>query len=94
MDDKVATDFMTICERTGVWAALSERSFEVGERSEVGDLEGTILPLYVRTKSAYNTQENEQYVPKDRFVCLIQYLCNTLAIPLPLRYHYGGITKG
>ena len=27
MDDKVATDFMTICERTGVWAALSERSY-------------------------------------------------------------------
>ena len=27
VDDKVATDFMTICERTGVWAALSERSY-------------------------------------------------------------------
>ena len=27
MDDKVATDFMTIRERTGVWAALSERSY-------------------------------------------------------------------
>ena len=23
----MATDFMTICERTGVWAALSERSY-------------------------------------------------------------------
>ena len=52
---------MTICERTGVWAALSERSYEVGERSEVGALEGTILPLYVRTKYAYNTQAKRAF---------------------------------
>ena len=31
--------FANNCERTGVWAALSERSYEVGERSEVGALE-------------------------------------------------------
>jgi len=31
-----------------VWAAYSDRTFEVGERSEVGVLEGTTLSLYVR----------------------------------------------
>ena len=33
VDDKVATDFMTICERTGVWAALSVKECD-GTHSE------------------------------------------------------------
>ena len=35
----VSTDFLKKCERSVVCAAFCERTFEVGERSEVGALE-------------------------------------------------------
>ena len=35
-----------------IWAALSDCNFEVGERSEVGDLEGTTMSFNARTQSA------------------------------------------
>ena len=69
----MATDFMTICERTGVWAALSERSYGgIGFDSD-GILSGLIkAKADVRsTTKNVNVQENEQYVPKDRLVCHI-----------------------
>ncbi len=40
-NDKALAAFVNIFERPVIWAAFHERSFEVGERSEVGALEGT-----------------------------------------------------
>ena len=41
LNDKALAAFVNIFERSVIWAAFHERSFEVGERSEVGALEVT-----------------------------------------------------
>ena len=40
-NDKALAAFVNIFKRPVIWAAFHERSFEVGERSEVGALEVT-----------------------------------------------------
>jgi hypothetical protein len=40
-NDKALAAFVNIFEQPVIWAAFHERSFEVGERSEVGALEVT-----------------------------------------------------
>ena len=48
------------------WAALCECSFEVGERSEVGALEGTTLSLYVKTLVRTYASKVSNCFQKDR----------------------------
>ena len=55
-NDKALAAFVNIFEQPVIWAAFHERSFEVGERSEVGVLESTTTSLYARAEARINNK--------------------------------------
>ena len=68
VDDKVATDFMTICERTGVWAALSERSY-----GGIGfDCDG-ILSGFIKAKAVSEVQQKMHIRKQNMYFCIFWF---------------------
>ena len=87
----MATDFMTICERTGVWAALSERSY-----GGIGfDSDGILSGLIKAKADVRSTTTNYGFITGSYATFTMRLLYDYYVIHIPClscAYPFGVIT--